>query len=397
VTGNWRSVAAVAGWQLTASLCYYSIFASTGVVRDVFGLSETLVGFFVTAALFGYTIGLIPSGAAVDSYGEKPVMAIGLSALAIAVVALSFAQSYWGLLLNGIVLGIAYSTAMPGSNRGILDSAPPGRENLAMGIKQVGVTAGSAIASLLITGIAAVAAWQLGFWIIAVLAGGYVISFVTIYVGSSGTGTLSFPDFSRLQSNQAYLTLVITGLFVGTSLFAMLSYIVLYVQDVLGASAAISGLVLALTQVAGSAARIGAGGLADRLGGAHGAATVALGQVGLAVVFFAILAVGIESLSAALAVFTGLGVTIYGSVGVFYSCLGTLVEGSDIGAATAGGQTAINVGGLVAPPVFGVLVEAAGYRAGWALLCLTTFLSGLSLAVVRYRIKSEPGDAPSHP
>lgn len=175
----------------------------------------------------------------------------------------------------------------------------------------------------------------------------------------------------------------------------MLSYIVLYVQDVLGANAVISGVILALTQVAGSVARIGAGGLADRLGGAYGAATVALGQVSLAVVFFAILAVGIDSLSAALAVFVGLGVTIYGSIGVFYSCLTALVKEVDIGTATAGGQTAINAGGLVAPPVFGVLVETVGYRAGWALLCLTTLLAVLSLAVVRYRIESAPEKASS--
>lgn len=386
VTENWRSVAAVAGWQLTASLCYYSIFASTGLVRNAFGLSEILVGFFVTAALLGYTVGLFPSGAAVDGFGEKPVLSAGLSALAVAVVAVSFAPSYSALLLSGTTLGIAYSTAMPGSNRGILASAPAGRENLAMGFKQVGVTAGSAVASLLITGIAAIAAWQLGFWVIATLAGGYTLGFTAVYDGSTGRGTFSLPDFSELRSDRIYLGLVVAGFFVGTSVFAMLSYIVLYVQDVLGASAATGGLVLALTQVAGSAARLGAGGLADRLGGAHGAATVAFGQVSLAVAFFAVLAVGTGSLPAILVVFAGLGVTIYGSPGVFYSCLSAVVKETDIGAATAGGQTAINIGGLLAPPVFGALVEYSGYRAGWALLCVTTVLAMLSFAVVRRRI-----------
>lgn len=260
-----------------------------------------------------------------------------------------------------------------------------------MGLKQVGVTAGSAVASLLITGIAAVAAWQFGFWVIAALAGGYALGFTAVYDGSTGTGTLSMPDFSDLRSNRTYLALVVADLFVGTSVFAMLSYIVLYVQDVLGASAATGGLVLALTQIAGSAARIGAGGLADRLGGAHGAATVAFGQVGLAVAFFAVLAIGIGSLPVALVLFTGLGVTIYGSLGVFYSCLSALVEEADIGTATAGGQTAINIGGLFAPPAFGALVERSGYRAGWALLCVGTLLAMFSFAVVRRRLRNVRG------
>lgn len=36
---------------------------------------------------------------------------------------------------------MAYATAMPASNKGIVANAPQGRENLAMGLKQVGVIA----------------------------------------------------------------------------------------------------------------------------------------------------------------------------------------------------------------------------------------------------------------
>lgn len=79
-TRGWRSVATVAGWQTAASLCYYTIFAATGVIRDAFSLSETLVGVFLTAALLGYTLGLFPSGAAVDGFGEKRVMLAGCGA-----------------------------------------------------------------------------------------------------------------------------------------------------------------------------------------------------------------------------------------------------------------------------------------------------------------------------
>lgn len=255
---------------MAASLCYYSIFAATGVVRDAFSLSASSVGFFLTAALFGYTIALFPSGAAVDGYGEKRVMVVGLAGLAVATVGVSFASSYSLLLVAGVVLGAAYSSAMPASNRGIIASAPNGRENLAMGLKQVGVTAGSGVASLVITGIAAVTIWQLGFWVIAVLAGGYALGFAVTYGGTSGEGTMSLPDFSDLRTNGPYLLLVVAGLFLGASIFAMLGYIELYVKDGLGQTTAIGGIVLALTQVMGSIARIGAGSAADRLGALAG-------------------------------------------------------------------------------------------------------------------------------
>ncbi|WP_089822717.1 MFS transporter [Halogranum amylolyticum] len=383
---SWRSVATVAGWQTAASLCYYTIFAATGFVRDAFSLSESLVGVFLTAALLGYTVMLFPSGAAVDGFGEKRLMIVGLAALAVAAVAVSLAPSYGLLLGAGAVLGAAYSTAMPASNRAIVASSPPGRQGLAMGLKQVGVTAGSGAASLVVTGVAAVAAWQAGFWVVAALAGGYALGFVALYDGSRGSGEFSLPDLSGLWDNRAYVLLVAAGLFVGASIFSMLGYTVLYVQDAVGASAAAGGIVLALTQVTGSVGRIGAGSLADRLGGARGAATVALGQMGVSILLFGTLAGGEWSLPVVVGLFVGLGLSVHGSTGVFYSCLSELVDGDDIGGATAGGQTAINAGGLVAPPLFGLLVETGGYGLGWGLLTGTTLAATALFVGVLWRL-----------
>ncbi|MFC6837345.1 MFS transporter [Halomarina ordinaria] len=389
-SGSWRSVAAVAGWQTAASLCYYSIFAATGFVREAFDLSATLVGVFLTAALLGYTVALFPSGAAVDALGEKRVMVAGLVALSVAALCVSVAPSYALLLLAGTLLGSAYSTAMPGSNRGIVASAPAGRENLAMGVKQVGVTAGSGAASLVVTGVAAVAAWQAGFWVVAALAGGYALGFVALYDGTEGSGRLAWPDLSGLGANRPYVLLVVAGLFVGATIFTTLGYVVLYVEDVVGGSVAAGGVVLALAQVTGSVGRVAAGGLADRLGGARGAATVALVQVGVAAGLFVLLARGTASLAVASLLFAGVGVSVLGSTGVFYSCLSDLVRAEDIGAATAGGQTAINVGGLAAPPLFGLLADGVGYAAGWWLLAGCSVAATLLLVAVRRDLRG-PG------
>ncbi|MDX5987915.1 MULTISPECIES: MFS transporter [Haloferax] len=384
---SWQAVGAVAGWQTAASLCYYTIFAATGLIRTEFGLSESLVGVFVTAGLLGYTLVLFPSGAAVDGYGEKPVMVVGLLALAVALVSVTLSTpSYALLLVTAALLGGAYSTAMPASNRGIVAAAPAGSKNLAMGLKQVGVTVGSGASSLIITGIAVVAAWQVGFWLIAAVALGYALVFAARYDGNPGTGRLERPRLDGLRDNRAYVALVAAALFIGASIFSMLGYTVLYVQDVVKQGPAIAGGVLAATQVTGSIGRIGAGSLADRLGGARGAATVALVQLAGSVGLFALLAVTGGSLALSVAVFVALGLTIHGSTGVFYSCLSAVVDDGDIGAATAGGQTALNIGGLLAPPLFGTVVQFVGYGAGWALVAASTVLATALLFVVRRRL-----------
>jgi MFS family permease len=379
-------VATIAGWQTAASLCYYSIFAATAFVREEFGLSRALVGVFLTAALVGYTLALFPSGAAVDGFGERTAMVASLLVLAVSTVAVSLAPGFLPLLGAAALLGAAYATAMPASNKGIVASAPRGRENLAMGIKQVGVTAGSGAASLVVTGVAALAAWRVGFWAIAVVAGAYAVAFPLAYSGTGGSGRWELPDLSGLADDRAYLLLVAAGVFVGATIFSMLGYVILYVEDVVGASAAAGGVVLALTQAAGSAGRVGAGSLADRFGGAGGAATVSLAQFSAGIALFGSLALGITALPIAAVVFGGLGLTVLGSTGVYYSCLGDLVASDELGAATAGGQTAINVGGLLAPPTFGLLADTAGYRVGWGALALCSAVGMALLWGVRREI-----------
>jgi dipeptide/tripeptide permease len=54
-----------------------------------------------------------------------------------------------------------------------------------------------------------------------------------------------------------------------------------------------------------------------------------------------------------------------------------LVPADRVGEATAGGQLTINVGGLVAPPAFGYLVDTAGYAAGWYALAAGGGLAAL--------------------
>lgn len=394
---RWRPVGLVAGWQTAASLCYYSIFAATDFIRGAFELSESLVGFFLAAALIGYTLALFPSGAAVDGYGERPVMIAGLLSLAIAAIGVSFAPTYLTILIAAGVLGAAYSTAMPASNRGIVANAPAGQANLAMGLKQVGVTTGSAAASIVITGVAAVVVWPVGFWIIAIIAGGYALGFTGAYTGQSGSGQVTMPDMRGLIEHRRYILLVVAGLFIGASIFTMLGYVVLYVVDTVYLNGYIGGFgitttvigggVLALTQLTGSAARIAAGSLADRLRSrqitdSQGAALVASAQLTLGTVLFIALAVGPQSILLVSVIFVGLGLSIHGSTGVFYSCLADLVDDTELGAATAGGQTAINIGGVLTPPLFGIIVETAGYRLAWVLLAGLSGVAAVLLALI---------------
>lgn len=145
-----------------------------------------------------------------------------------------------------------------------------------------------------------------------------MVIFLLTYDGTAASGDWSVPDVTSLRDNRSYVLLAVGGVFVGATVFSTVGYTLLYADEEVGVSAVAAGVILAGVQVTGSLGRLGA--------------------------------------------------TMLGSTGVYYSCLTGLVGGEEVGAATAGGQTAINVGGLLVPPAFGYLADTAGYDSGWLLL-----------------------------
>lgn len=388
--GRRRFVALVTGWQVVASGCYYSLFAASTFLQETFGVSRLLVGVAITTLTLGYTVALFPSGAATDAYGERPILVVGIAALGAGAIAAGLAPTYWLLLVAAFVLGAAYASAMPASNRAIVRGVPASARGTAMGVKQVGVTAGSGLAALVVVTVAPLfATWEAGFLALGGLALAVAAVFYWRYEGAAAPGEAAMPDLRGLGADPTYLALVAAGVFLGASLFTTLGYTTLYLTDGVALSAGIAGLGFAAMQVAGSVGRVGAGNLTDRLlaetawSQARAAAAVLAGQAVAGAVLLGGLVFVTDGLPV-LALLVGVGVTVAGFTGVYYACLTALVDDGEVGTATAGGQTALNAGALVAPPAFGWLADGLGFAAGWTMVAGITLLgAGLVLLVFR--------------
>ncbi len=379
----WRTVSLVTSWQVSASLCYYTVFAATPFFRAEFGLSRVGVGFVITTLTLGYAVFLLPLGALTDRFGERTTLTIGLFGLSVSAILVASAPSVVLLLVAVFVLGTFYGTAIPGTNKAVFDSIAAGRQNLAMGIKQVGVTGGSAVSALLVTGLAGIYVWQAGFVVAAVVGVLVAGVFALFYAGSSQPGAASYPDFRQLARNRPYGLLVAAGFFLGAALFTTTGYTVLFVQEELGTSVVFAGVVLALVQLWGSVGRILTGWLSDVLPGdpRHRIGTILLVQSLAGATVFVVLPLISGPLGAAVA-FSVLGFFVLGNTGVYYSCMATLVTSEEMGGATAGGQLALVAGALVAPPAFGYLADTIGYTASWWLLASGCVLAAALVVVV---------------
>lgn len=384
---DWVTVSLVTLWQVSASLCYYAVFAATPFFRDVFGLSRTAVGVVIAALTLGYALFLLPVGALTDRVGERMTLSFGLVGLSVGTLLVAGAPSYALLLTTVFALGAVYSTAMPGTNKAIYDTIPTGRQNIAMGIKQVGVTAGSGLSALFVTGLAGYFFWQAGFVLAAGIGLIVAAAFWVRYHATPASATSS-PDLRELAANRSYVLLAASGLFLGAALFTTTGYTVLYVEESVGGSVAFAGVVLAAVQLFGSGGRLLGGWLSDRLPGDPQTriGAILLVQTISSAALFLVVGRTTAPRSAGIA-FAVLGFFVLGFTGVYYSYMATLVPAEQMGSATAGCQLALTSGSLFFPPAFGYLADAFGYRAGWTLLAAVCLFAAVLIALV---LRSDP-------
>ena len=380
----WRIVTVVTVWHVAASVCYYAVYAGTPLFRDTFALSGVEVGFVIAALTAGYALSLLPFGVATDRYGERVTLTLGLFGLALGTTAVAIAPNYPLLLTAAVLLGSMYGSATPGTNKAIFDRIDPGLQHRAIGIKQVGPTVGSAAGALLVTGLAGLYFRQAGFLAAAGIGLFVAVAFGAVYRGATRDAG-AYPDFRGLVSNRTFVVLLASGVCLGAAFYTTTGYTVLFVEESIGATVAVGGLVLAAVQIAGSAGKVVAGVLADVLPGAPQTRTSAILSVQAAAGGVLYLALPrVETPLAAGAVFVGLGVSVLGASGLYYSCLSTLVADERLGAASAAGQLAVTASGLFAPPAFGYLVDAVGYWAGWGLLGGLSFLAAGFASLVAF-------------
>lgn len=384
---TWWPVATVTVWQTTASVCFYTIFAGTALFQSVFGLSRTGTGFVITVLMGGYVLALLPVGSAVDTVGEKPAMTVGLVGLVGALVGVALSPAYASLLVAVFALGVCYATAIPATNRAILRSVPESHANLAIGVKQVGVTAGSGLSAVLVTALAQRFGWQSGFAVAAGLSILVVVAFTFAYDGAPGTGEWQLPDPRWLLAEPRYRSLLAAGFFLGGAMFTTTGYVTVYATDAVGTTLAVGGGILALTQVAGSVGRVAFGGLVDRLGGSGAAAgRVFRGQAAAATALLVAVA-GTDSLYPSVAAFALLGLALLGFTGVYYSCLTALAPDGRVGEVTGVGQSALTAGAVIAPSLFGAIADRVGYDAAWVTLAAFCLAAVVAVSVTLRQVE----------
>jgi sugar phosphate permease len=372
VTGRYRWVILTTGAAGAGSFAALRMgLPSLGpAIRSTYGVSLGQVGLAFAAVAVGGMLTLVAWGALTDRIGERPVMAIGLAGCAVALAGAALAPSYTGLLIALFVAGTLGCSATGASGRAVMGWFERGERGFALGIRQMALPLGGALASLSLPWLVDARGLDAAFVALAGLS-------LTAAVASAllmrdpppppyaGLPPLPAPPPTR---DARLWRLGAGGALLVCAQASMLGFIVLFLHDARDLSAATAATALAVVQLVGAGLRIVAGRRSDREGlriapmrrmAARNAALLAT---------LAALARGPGAILYPLLILAAVATMTWN--GLAFTAAAEISGRARAGTAMSLQNTIISVGGAVAPPAFGVLVEATSWTASFALLAL---------------------------
>src|SRR5690625_3858491 len=299
---------------------------------------------------------------------------------------MSFSTSFIFLLLLMTIAGFAYGSSHPTTNRGIIYWFDVKGRGTAMGIKQMGVTSGSALAAFILLPLAKSFGWQMSFITatLILLVVGLIIYILykeplqvadeKLHLRKSNSG--GFRDLVALLKHKALMLITFTAMLLSGSQMILNTFIILFAYERLGISIILAGVLLGIAEIGGSVGRVVWGMISDRL--FHGQRVIVLLLISVLVAIDSIVVVllpyGVPFYFVAFIIFT-FGFSTSGFNGVWMNATTEIVSRENSGAATGVSITFGSWGVILFPPIFGYIVDTtASYTIAW--LFVTTLMIG---------------------
>jgi len=339
------------------------------------GMSLAEAGLVASASMVGTMATLVLWGIVVDRRGERFALISGLLVTALGGALATKTSSPAPLAAALLVAGAGAAATNSASGRVVVGWFPPERRGLAMGIRQTGQPLGVGLAAATVAVLAHEHGIGTALWVPtgATVLGALLVALVVLdpprpAARDAAAATNPYRADSFLtRVHGASVLLVVPQ-------FAVWTFGLTWLVEDLGWSPGRAGLVVAATQVAGAAARIGAGWASDVVGSRMRPmravavlASATMGLLGLAAVTGpAAAAVALLVVASAVTVAdNGLAFTAVAErAGPFWS-----------GRALGLQNTAQHLVAAVVPPVAGLTITLWGYGATFALAGLLPLLA----------------------
>ena len=257
--------------QTFANIGPLGIPAIASLIRSDLGLTLTQAGSFLSAYYVGPVLMSLPAGTMADQWGIARTLILGQVVIALGLLAVSASTSYTVIVVLLALAGFGYGMLNPTSTKAVMAWSPPRHRATLVGLKQVGLPFGGALGAALLPALGLALGWRAA---VAIAAGMLLLTSAVCLMVYRDPPDLARPAArtagralrSVLVTRDLWLVAIATLVFAAMQTVWM-SFLVLYLQSVVGLSLLGAGRYLALAQAGGMAGRVAFGVLSDRVFG----------------------------------------------------------------------------------------------------------------------------------
>jgi len=350
------------------------------------GVDPALVGYYTMVLWLGGMASTLFSGGLIRRYGALRVCQATL-AIAAAGALLTGVASIAAFALAGFLIGVAYGPANPAGSHLLARLSPAHLRGRVFSVKQTSVPVGATIAGLLVSAVALAWGWQAAGPAIALLCIAAMVAVQPWRARLDEDRDPSAPAFAahplaairQVWALPALRRTVLASAVFSMGQFCFTAFFVTFAMQRAGFDLAEAGSLFSVGFLAGIAARIGWGWVADAT-----SSRAALAVLGVAMAATALIATALDpgwSWLAVAALSAAFGATAVGWNGVYLAEVARLAPGGDVGAATGGAMFFTLSGSAFGPALFGAVAGASGYSAAFVLMAVVTGAAGLWVAL----------------
>ena len=375
--------------QVLVSLLGRSISPLAPLLADDFMLSKFQVGLLPSAFFLGQLLISLPAGFLTDRYGSRTMMLALIIILGTSVGGIALMTNLGLLLFFVFLAGLSYGFIHPVTNRGIIYWFPAEKRGTAMGIKQMGVTAGSALSVVILLPLALEWGWRNTLFISVLIL--FVIGFASylFYRDTSAANvhmhvrlTTFFSSIGQLLKEKPLLFVTFSAMGLNAIQMTLNTYLIFYVHEQLKFTLFVAGSLLLLSEISGAVGRIAWGVISDRFFGGRRIIILLI----LAILSFLgclLMAFMLEGVILWLVVLATifLGLSVSGFNGIWMNVATESVSREKAGLVSGFSITFGSFGVVLGPPIFGFILETTqSYMVAWLLL------GGLSILVFLFTL-----------
>lgn len=374
--------------QASATLITYGVGPLAFFWKEIYHLTDMQMGLLLTAVNIGPLFCMLFVGRLLDQYNERLLIGVSSILLGGSLLFIHVVEGFTGLLFVLAIVGVFYSTAQPGGSKVILKWFPKENRGLAMGIRQAGIPIGGAVAGALIPILSVKFSLSFAIYILSsiCIAGG--VLFLVLYrepvvhhePALNNKGISFWKQLKEVMSNKELYPVLFTGVCMISLQMVLIGHFINFLITAKSISSVLAGKIFAVTLFLGMLGRIVLAAVSDSFYKGNRQKPLFISVVASFILIF-ILILNIYNFSVwGLFLFSGL-LGFFG-IGWFSLFMVEVAEKSRNGSAgiTVSFALTLNqIAIILAPPIFGFIVDVKGYMWAWGSMIVLLFVLVISL------------------